>query len=139
MVQFYSVGIGLALMIAILFVPALENLAGALLALLFPVLYLVYIIVDTKIYAENTYIELKDNSVVMSSKNLKSSTNLSIPLAEIESITTNQNLVLKIFGMCQINILQQSGLTHSTWGYDSQLATEFVKQVGEAHRVHVRI
>ena len=67
----YSVGIALIVLLVTVFVPAIQNALGWLLIFLFPIFYLAYVAIDAKLYAVNTYVELKESSIELHSKNIK--------------------------------------------------------------------
>lgn len=102
-----------------------------------PLLYLLYEIVDSNIYASNTCIELKENTIEIYVKNLTQQGNTTLPVSQIESISLSQPLLFRLLGICIITFLQESGVMTVSWGYDYQKGLVFVKEFGEKYKIKI--
>lgn len=115
----------------------ISNTLSVILVFLPSILYVLFIFVDTKMYAEGSSIELKENSIELTFKNLFNQGHVVIPLSQLESANIFQPFLHKLLGICFIRFIQESGAAAVTWGYSYQDASEFVRKVGEKHKIRI--
>lgn len=94
-----------------------------------PFVYIAYLVLDTKMYAQNACVELKENSVDLSTKNLLNQQHVSLPISQINDIHIKQGFFDKLFGLSVLLVTQENGETKGLWGFDysdlKQLVSEF--------------
>lgn len=110
---------------------------GVLLLFVAPILFVVYVIADSLMYCSKATVSLKENSLELLSGNLTSTHNSTLTFHQIENLNVVQSFLMKVFGVCQINVFHGELMT-STWGYNYQDAKELVEAFGEKHHIKVK-
>lgn len=106
-------------------------------AAVIPLIFLLWYALDAYVYSNKTKLELKENSIDLHSGNIFTNNSFSFTFPQIGSVNIAQSFWQKIFGICQINILQEGGLATHVWGFDMNDAQNFVDEFSKNFKVKI--
>ena len=101
-------------------------------------LYLLYHLIDIKMYAKSTSVELTDNGLVVSSNSIKQNINATISFENLAGVTVIQSFFMKLFGLTGLSIQSESRERFTPWGFEHKETIKFAQEVLDKHRVLFR-
>lgn len=104
----------------------------SLVSLVATIFYMVVKLIDVYLYSKETFLQFDDNGVECVFSGFKRG-RVSFSLSQVESMNVRQNLIDRILGLSQIEIVQVSGWL-SAYGFDFKEASDFVGKFNSKHK-----